>query len=300
MGPTLLVHGTSVPILGVALLGVVVGFVAGVFGIGGGFLTTPLLVVLFRLPLPIAIGTGLCQMVGTALVAFLRHHKARQGESRFDLLVLPGSLLGVELGARLLTRLAAAGRLTLLAHTVPWANLVVEGGYVALLLVVAWSSWRQDHGPVDTLRYLRPGPLSRVRLGPTIDLPVVGLRNVSAILIANIGLALGVLGGLLGIGGGVALKPVMMYGFGFTIRQSVGTGILAIFVMSCVGTFAHALRGHVHLGLAVILLVGGVVSAQIGALYSGRVSGRTLGRVHASIIVAAVAAVLWDLISKIH
>jgi uncharacterized membrane protein YfcA len=90
-----------------------------------------------------------------------------------------------------------------------------------------------------------------------------------------------------------------MYGFGFTIRQSVGTGILAIFIMSCVGTFSHALRGHVDLRLACVLLVGGTVSAQLGAFWSGKVSGRALGRIHATIIVAAVGAVLWDLVSKI-
>ena len=300
MGPTLLVHGVQVSVLGVAALGVVVGYVAGIFGIGGGFLTTPLLVVLFGIPLPVAIGTGLCQMVGTALVAFLRHRKAKQGEVRFDLLILPGSLLGVELGARMLTALAAAGSLTVAGYSLPWANLVVEGGYVAMLLSVTWSTWRQDHGPVDALRYLRPGRLARAGVGPRVDFPVIGLRGVSAILVANIGLALGVLSGLLGIGGGVALKPVMVYGFGFPIRQSVGTGILAIFVMSCVGTFSHALRGHVHLGMAVTLLVGATVSAQIGALASGRFSGRKLSAIHATIILSACAAVLWDLVSKVR
>jgi uncharacterized membrane protein YfcA len=298
--PTLLVHGVEVSVLGVAALGVIVGYVAGIFGIGGGFLTTPLLVVLFGIPLPVAIGTGLCQMVGTALVAFLRHRRARQGEVRFDLLILPGSLVGVELGTRILTALAAAGSLHVAGHSLPWANLVVEGGYVTMLLSVTWSTWRRDAGPVDTLRYLRPGPLARVGFGPRVDFPVIGLRAVSAPLVAYLGLALGVLSGLLGIGGGVALKPVMVNGFGFPIRQSVGTGILAIFVMSCVGTFSHALRGHVHLGMAVTLLVGATVSAQVGALASGRFSGRKLSLIHAGIILAACAAVLWDLVAKVR
>jgi uncharacterized membrane protein YfcA len=300
MGPELLVHGVSVPILGVAALGVVVGYIAGLFGIGGAFLMTPLLVVLFHVPLQVAIGSGLCQMIGTSLVSFLRHRKARQGEIRFDLLMLPGSLLGVELGARVVTQLAAAGALAIGARSLPWVNLIVEGSYVILLVFVAWSYMRHGRGDVDVLKYLRPGRLSRLRFGPGIELPAVGLHGVSAMLIANLGLALGFLAGLLGIGGGIALNPVLIYGLGFPIRQAVGTGILALFVTAMVGTVVHALRGHVHLGLALVLLVGGTVSAQFGALASRRVSARALGRVHGVVILLAVVAVLWDLVAKVR
>src|SRR4051812_18114246 len=103
------IDGHAIPIALLAVLGVGVGYVAGMFGIGGGFLMPPLLVALFRVPLPIAVGTGLCQMIGTSLVSFLRHRDLRQGEPRVDLLMLPGSLLGVELGARVLTALGRAG-----------------------------------------------------------------------------------------------------------------------------------------------------------------------------------------------
>ena len=91
----MIVDGHQVPLLGAAALGIGVGYVAGMFGIGGGFLLTPLLVVLFHVPLPTAIGTGLCQMIATSLVAFLRHRMVRQGEIRFDILLLPGSMAAV-------------------------------------------------------------------------------------------------------------------------------------------------------------------------------------------------------------
>ena len=279
MGPSLLVDGVSVSILGVAALGIAVGYVAGMFGIGGGFLLTPLLVVLFRVPLPVAIGTGLCQMVGTSLVSFLRHRKVRQGEAHFDLLMLPGCLLGVEVGARTLTYLAGAGSLRIGSHSLPWVTAVVETGYAIMLSWVAWNYWRHGGAKVDVLQYLRPGPLSRVHLGPTIDFPRAGLRSVSALLVAQVGLALGFLSGLLGIGGGVALNPVLIYGYGFPMRQAVGTGILVLFITAVFGTYVHALRGHVHLGLASVMLVGATVSAQFGALATRRVSGRALGRI---------------------
>jgi uncharacterized membrane protein YfcA len=210
MSLTLDVGGAPVPILGVAVLGVIVGYVAGMFGIGGGFLMTPLLVVLFGVPLPFAVGTGLCQMIGTALVSLLRHLRLRQGERRFDLLLLPGCLLGVTLGARTLSFLAQAGSMQLLGRSLPWVTLIVQGSYALLLLFVAWNYWRHGRsGGVDVLQQLRPGPLSRWRLGPSLDLPAVGLRSVSALVLAKIGLAVGFRFGLVGRGGGVAVSRVL-------------------------------------------------------------------------------------------
>jgi uncharacterized membrane protein YfcA len=101
-------------------------------------------------------------------------------------------------------------------------------------------------------------------------------------------------------GGGVALNPVLIYGYGLPMRQAVGTGILVLFATAVVGTAVHAGRGHVHLGLAVVMLLGGTISAQFGALASRRLSGAALGRIHAVVLVFAVGAILWDLTSKVH
>jgi uncharacterized membrane protein YfcA len=298
MGPVVLATGQEVSVLGVAALGVGVGYFAGMFGIGGGFIMTPLLVVLFGVPLPTAVGSGLCQMVGTSLVTFLRQRKLGQGEVRFDALMLPGSLLGVELGARTLVGLSGAGELSVGGRSIPWISIVVEMLYAALLVWVAASHLRSAGSSRDKLDYLRPGPLSRVAVGPRLDLPAVGLAGVSAPLVAYVGLGLGFLSGLLGIGGGVALNPVLVYGYGFPIRHAVATGIGVIFATAVVGTVAHSLRGHVELGLAVPLLVGGTLSAQLGALSSRHLSGAALARILAVLLFTAVAALAWDLLSK--
>lgn len=261
---------------------------------------TPLLVVLFGVPLPLAVGTGLCQMIGTSLVSNLRHRRIGQGERRIDLLMLPGCLLGVELGARLLSILATAGAMHIGRWSIPWVTAVVESSYALLLVLVAWNYWSHGQSSIDVLNQVRPGLLTRVRFGPMLELPALGLRPVSALVVANLGLGLGFLSGLLGIGGGVALNPVLIYGYGFPIRQAVGTGIVVLFATALVGTATHAARGHVHLGLAVVMLVGGTISAQVGALASRRVSGATLGRIHALVILLAVAAIMWDLITELR
>jgi len=295
---TLAVDGHAVWLPGLVALGAVVGWVAGMFGVGGGFLLTPLLTVVFRVPIEIAVGTGLCQMVGTSCGALLRHQRLAQGEIRFDLLIIAGSLVGVEAGARLLGALGSARPIGVLGHPVPAARLVVELLYVVLLLSAAVMFGRDRSAAPDPFAP-PPGPLARVRLPPLVEFPAVPLTAVSATLVAYIGLGLGVMSGLLGLGGGVALMPILVYGFGFPIRHAAGTGIAALFLTSVVGTFAHALRGHVHLGIAMVLLVGATVSAQFGALASHRLRTHTLRRLFAALILVTVCAVAWDLVRQV-
>jgi uncharacterized membrane protein YfcA len=286
---TLEVAGQAVWLPGVALLGVAVGYVAGMFGVGGGFLLTPLLVVVFRLPLPVAVGTGLCQIVGTATAALLRHRRVGQGEARFDLLLIPGSVVGVHAGARALAALGGTA----------FAAIVVDLCYIALLLGAAAQFFREGGAGFEPADYVRSAPLARLRLGPTLALPSAQIGEVSALVVAYIGLALGFLSGLLGIGGGVALMPVLVYGFGFPLRQAAGTGILALLATSSVGTAIHATQGHVHLGLAALLLVGSTVSAQLGAMATRRLPARKLRRAFSFVVLATVAAVAWDLVRRL-
>src|SRR5262249_32535818 len=105
----LLIAGHPVPVMAVLGLGLVVGFLAGLFGVGGGFLLTPLLNVVLGIPLDVAVGSGLCQMIGTATTALLRHRRLGQGETRIDLLLLGGTLIGVATGARLMESLQRLG-----------------------------------------------------------------------------------------------------------------------------------------------------------------------------------------------
>ncbi|MCW5890565.1 MAG: sulfite exporter TauE/SafE family protein [bacterium] len=295
MGWTLDVAGHAVSLPGVAALGLGVGWVAGMFGVGGGFLLTPLLTIAFGVPLEIAVGTGLCQMVGTAAAALLGHRSQGQGEVRCDLVLLLPSLLGVEVGAMALARLEDAGSVALGGGHIPLARLVAMLGYAVVLLVAAAMFGRGGRGDLEETVHARRGPLARIVLPPAIDLPAVPLRRVSAPLLAYLGLGLGVLSGFLGIGGGVALMPVLVYGLGFPLRQAAGTGILALCATATMGTLVHARRGHVDLELAMVLLVGSTLAAQLGARATRSASPRVLRRGFAGLILITVTAIGWDL-----
>lgn len=290
----MLIGGVTVSLWGLGLLGVVVGLVAGMFGVGGGFLLTPLLTVVFGIPLPIAIGTGLCQMVGTATATILRHRRLKQGELRFDILMIAGAIVGAAAGAELVSYLETLGSTPLFGGTIATSTLVLYGAYVLLLAACSWLFWRQAGQQIEGLTTVRPGPLARLQLGPLVDLPNVPLRAVSAIGIAYIGMGLGFLSGLLGIGGGVALMPVLIYGFGFPIRQAAGTGILALLVTVAAGTITHAVNDNVHLPMACVLLVGSTLSAQVGATLTRKLPARVLRRAFALLLWVTIAAIAWD------
>jgi uncharacterized protein len=299
VGPQLVVAGHAVWLPGVAALGIVVGWVAGMFGVGGGFLLTPLLTVVFGVPLEVAVGTGLCQMIGTATAALLRHRRLGQGEIRFDLLALPGSVLGVEGGARALDWLDTQGQLQLGTGSIPVARLVALLSYAGLLLGAAAIFGRGGRGTLEATAHPRRGPLARVRIPPRVDLPAARLHDVSASLLAYVGLGLGFLSGFLGLGGGIALMPLLVYGLGFPLRQAAGTGIVTLLATSTVGTLIHARRGHVSLELATVLLVGSTLSAQLGARTSRSASTRTLRRLFAGLILLTVLAIAWDLARRL-
>ena len=132
-----------------------------------------------------------------------------------------------------------------------------------------------------------------MRIPPRVDLPAARLHDVSASLLAYVGLGLGFLSGFLGLGGGIALMPLLVYGLGFPLRQAAGTGIVTLLATSTVGTLIHARRGHVSLELATVLLVGSTLSAQLGARASRSASTRTLRRLFAGLILLTVLAIAW-------
>jgi len=291
------------PPLSLLALGFAVGFVSGMFGVGGGFLLTPLLNIVMGVPYAIAVGSGMCQMVGTAVSAFLRHRELGYGEPKVAVLMLGGGVLGVHLGTDVVQHLNTLGQWSVNGRLVPAAKLILQPAYVivlagtAALLVADWLRAR----PGDTLTASRrPGPLTRVAMPPYVSLKEVGLFRVSAPLLAYLGLVMGFLSGLLGIGGGVALMPVLMYGLGFPIRQAAGTGILVLLGTVMVGTLEHAFAGHVDLRIAVLLLIASTIGAQLGALTTHRMRGPQLRAWFAVVLLVTVVVLLADLVQQLR
>ncbi|HEY7956953.1 MAG TPA: sulfite exporter TauE/SafE family protein [Polyangia bacterium] len=297
----ILVAGHAVFWPGLALLGLAVGYIAGMFGIGGGFLLTPLLNIVFGIPMAIAVGSALCQKIGTSIGSFLKHRQYRHGEPRIDWVMLGGSMVGVDAGARTLNWLSHAGAVMINGRSLPLVTLVLDGCYALLLggsaLASILAAVRAERG--EPVRAGHKPLLLRVRLPPYISFPSVGIERASVITMAYIGFVTGVLSGLLGIGGGVVLLPVLIYGYGMSIKDAAGTGILLLFATVTVGTIEHAWLGNVDLRVALAILAGSSVGAQLGARSTSRLSNRALRIAFAALLLGTVAAIGGDMVHTI-
>lgn len=290
MNFSILIDGHSVWLPAVAALGISVGLIAGMFGVGGGFLLVPLLNVVLGVPWPYAVGAGLCQTIAIGLGALLRYRSMGHAESRFDIMLLGGSFMGVDAGARLLHHLEGAARFDIAGRSVAAIDVILPIMYTLLFGIIAWLLWFKP-SPRDGVP-TEPGPLARLRIPPLARLPVAGIERVSGVVIAAVGFGNGILAGLLGIGGGLTLIPIMLYGFGFDIRKTAGTGIVIVLVVAIVGTVQHGRAGHVHLGLAMTLMIGSALAAQVGASLTRTLPAIVLRKALAAVLVLTVIAIL--------
>jgi uncharacterized membrane protein YfcA len=291
--------GHSVSFTLLALAGLFVGYIAGMFGIGGGFLLTPLLIFVFGVPAPIAVGSALSQKCGTSIASFLKYRHLKRGEPRIDLIMMGGSLIGVDAGTRLLARLSARRAWHANGHSVPLVNLVLDVLFIVLLVAVSayvfHDVWKA-RGAAPRGDKTIPGPLARIRIPPYIDLPRVQLERVSVPVLAYIGLLLGVLSGVMGIGGGVVFMPILLYGYGLSARNAAGTGVLLLAVTVAFGTFEQALHGFVSLKLALAILAGSSIGSQLGALTTHVLPNRTLRLLFGVLVAATTVMIGVDLV----
>ena len=286
---------------GLALIGLFVGYVAGMFGVGGGFLLVPALMLL-GVPPPIAVGSSTCQMCGTSLAAFLRYRQFKRGEPRIDLVMIGGSLIGVDAGARLLAWLETLGDWRVGSGTpISVVRVVLDILFFCLLLLITVSTlrdaWQASKRVIPRGDRTIPGPLvTRIRVPPFMDLPGVQLTQVSVPMMGYIGFILGLATGLMAVGAGVLLMPILVYGFGMSLRNAAGTGLLLLFVTVSLGTVEHSLRGNVDLRLAMAILIGSSVGSQLGALTTHYLPNRTLRLIFAGLVASTVFVVGWDIL----
>lgn len=259
--------------------GAMVGVLFGCFGMGGSLLVTPALLIV-GYPAQVAVGSGLAFVCGTSVVSGLRHRAFGQIDYRLAGVMVIGMTLGIEAGTRLIFRLEAIGAV----------DVVVSMAYVVLLglagIGTLWRARREEDG--------RPNGafvdyVERVRLPPRMH--VAGGHEVSLWVILGVGGAVGILSGVLGVGGGFLLLPVLVYGLGVPVTVAVGTDILQIAVASSYGAFVYATAGAIALPAVGAMLAGSILGARIGASASVLVDGDALMGAFGVLLVAGSLSV---------
>src|SRR5256714_6814665 len=297
---TFQLDGHPLSIIYLALLGLVVGYFAGLFGISGGFLLTPTLISVFGIPAPIAVGSALSQKCGSSAASLLKYRDIGLGEPLIGLVMLGGSLMGVDAGTGILAALNIARPILLRSGTsIPMSRLVIDLLFFFVLSAVSIYTFVEVRKSFKTNVFRGdktiPGPLTRIRVPPFIDLPRVGLQQISVPLLCYLGLLLGVASGVMGIGGGVLFMPILMYGFGLSARNAAATGLVVLLVTVMVGTFEQGLHGFVDLRLAMSILVGSSIGSQLGVLTTARTRNRNLRLAFAIMVAFTVLIIGKDL-----
>jgi uncharacterized membrane protein YfcA len=279
----------SVHVLLLLGIGGGVGVLSGMFGVGGGFLTTPLLIFI-GVPPAVAVATGANQLVASSLSGALAHWRRRTVDVKMGLVLLAGGVVGSVLGVRLFAMLRAAGQVELL---VSLAYVVFLGGVGAIMLVESLQAMRKRR------RGAKP---KRRGHGWFLGLPLkMRFRQsrlyISAVPPALIGLLVGLLAAVMGVGGGFIMVPAMIYLLGMPTNVVIGTSLFQITVVTGLTTVFHAVENQtVDAVLAVVLLVGGVVGAQVGAQIGGRLRAESLRVLLAMLVLLVCLKLAADLV----
>ena len=286
------------------ILGLAVGLLSGSFGVGSGFLLTPFLNLVGNIPFNVAIGTDVAQMLGSSTLANLRQRALGYVDYKLGLLLFAGSVIGVEIGARLVQVLKFAGDFAILGHRVGVMQLVMTILFGLLLGWIGLMVYRETMAstrtetmgmPAESAAVMASSKLQTINLPPMVSLPVSGVESISLWLILGVGLASGLLTGFLGVSGAFIRMPAMIYVLGVPTVVSLGTNLFELVILALYATLTHSLKGNVDLLLVIILLITITVGGQVGILLQKHLVGPRTLKVYVAIIFLAIVLMVLKL-----
>ncbi|HTQ58318.1 MAG TPA: sulfite exporter TauE/SafE family protein [Bryobacteraceae bacterium] len=285
---------------GLVILGLGVGIIGGFFGMGGAWMVTPGLNVL-GFPMAFAIGTDITHMAGKSLISTMRHSKFGNVDYRLALIMVFGTVGGLEIGARNVMWLERIGKI----------DLYVRLGYLVLLTLIAWLVFadvakrrKKERAAVAAGRPVDPlttgiewyKTLQRMKIPPMMNFPKAGIR-CSMWLPVAVAFVTGWMAGILGIGGGLIRMPSLIYLVGVPTHVAVGTDLFEIAVSGLYGAATYSYKGRVELLAALIMLVGAAVGAQIGTVATKYVKGYGIRIFFGIAVIGCDVSILMKLVS---
>jgi hypothetical protein len=249
-------------------IGGAVGILSGLFGVGGGFLITPLLFFV-GIPPAVAVATSANQIVASSVSALMAHVRRRGVDFWMGTVLLIGGLVGSAIGVQIFNYLKSLGQVDLFVNL---CYVFFLGGIGSLMMVESIQAFiksgkqapkRRKHNWIHKLPF-------------KVKFRVSGLY-ISVIPPLLVGALVGLLGAVMGVGGGFIMVPAMIYLLQMPTKVVVGTSLFQIIFVAAFNTMMHAITNHtVDMVLALLLLIGGVVGAQIGSRFGAKLRGEQL------------------------
>ncbi|GIU67814.1 sulfite exporter TauE/SafE family protein [Candidatus Phycosocius spiralis] len=279
-----------------AAIGLIVGCLSGFFGVGGGFLMTPLLM-LIGIPAPVAVAAGANLAAASSMSSVLGQFERRGVDLRLGLVISIGGIIGVSVGTLLFGWLKSVGA----------AEATVRIAYALLLGTLGssliWESFQamtkarrrvsSEDGPVHIARLTRD---RSSRLPFQMRFPRSRLV-ISIIPPLVIGIGVGILSAIMGVGGGFILIPALVYIIRMPANLVVGTSTFQVLITACATTFVQAVvNGSLDIVLSALLIVGGVIGAQFGLILGRKLKGEHLRALLGAMVVLVAVRLAADLI----
>jgi uncharacterized membrane protein YfcA len=283
----------SVNALLLLAIGTMVGLLSGMFGVGGGFILTPLLFFI-GIPPAVAVASAANQIAGSSFSAFLAHLRRRTVDFKMGLVLLAGGVIGSALGVQLFALLQNEGQFELVVSLL---YVVLLGAIGGLMLNESIRTLRRRNDPNALLM-----PRKRHTWAHGLPLKMrfhTSKLYVSAIPPFVIGMFVGILAAIMGVGGGFIMVPAMIYLIGMPTKVVVGTSVFQfLFVTGFTAVLQAVQNGTVDVMLAVILLIGGVIGAQIGVGLATRLRAEQLRILLALLVVGVCLKLAADLVIR--
>jgi len=290
------IAGIDAPILLLVLVGLTVGIVGGFIGVGGGYMVTPALIV-FGFPGYMASGIDMTHIAGKGVVSTIRHRQLGNIDWTLALSMVAGTMLGVELGVRLLVYFKTLGISTVVL-------LITSVVVMFVLFLYTQIETRRAHiklkemsrDGVEMGRELQTSNLPRFFQNIPLA-PIMRCRTarvvVSMWVVVAVGVVTGALAGFLGVGGGFIRVPALVYLVGASTHIAVGTDLVEIVFSGGYGALRHSMEGHVDMVAVLFMISGAMLGAQLGSIATSFVRGPAIRYILSySLVLATCGAVL--------
>ena len=272
-------------------LGFSVGFLSGIFGVGGGFLMTPLLIFL-GIPPPVAVGSGANMVIASSVSGLLAHWRRQNVDFKMGFIMLFGGILGSILGVYIFKWLSTIGQI----------DFIIRMSYIIFLGIIGSLMFIESLKAIFVNWYGVKYQKKRHKHNFLHFLPLkMQFRRsglyISSIAPMGIGFFVGILSSIMGVGGGFVMVPAMIYLLGMPTKIVVGTSLFQILFVAANATFFQSyLNQTVDITLAFILLVGSVIGAQYGSVVGHRLKAEQLRILLAMMVLAISIKIALDLL----
>jgi len=272
-------------------LGGFVGILSGMFGVGGGFLMTPLLFFI-GIPPAVAVATEANQIVASSFSGFLAHFRRKNVDIKMGFVLLVGGIIGAAIGVQVFALLREIGQV----------DLLVKLCYVLFLGIIGILMFFESLRAIRRSKNTSLKRLTKKRHNWIHNLPFKAKFRTSGLYIsvippACIGFIVGILSAIMGVGGGFIMVPAMIYLLGMPTKVVVGTSLFQIIFVTAFATIMHATTNYtVDMALAVLLLIGGVLGAQVGTRIGLKLKAEQLRILLSLIVILVCLKIAGDLV----